>query len=160
MIQDNDPLRPHAHEPNPEPPTADPTFTLSLPDGVAIHIGPADLQKLKATTIGDCYIISTGHGSSGPFTFTGVTLLDFLRHYINPPRDWSQVEVISADGFGTRLDIEELTHPDPAGPPLLSYAVNGRSLSRDDGLVRLIVPNEKDDALRQVKWIGQINVRH
>ena len=36
---------------------------------------------------------------------------------------------------------------------------DGQPLTRDAGLVRLIVPSETDDALRQVKWISHIEVR-
>jgi hypothetical protein len=36
---------------------------------------------------------------------------------------------------------------------------DGQKLTRRQGLVRLIVPREKDDALRQVKWVGRIVIR-
>lgn len=68
------------------------------------------------------------------------------------------MEVVSADGFGNRVYRKELAQPDPAGPILLAYGVNGRSLTREEGLVRLIVPGERDDALRQVKWVGEVRV--
>ncbi len=41
-------------------------------------------------------------------------------------------------------------------PSLLAYIKDGVSLTRAQGLVRLIVPSETDDALRQVKWVGRI----
>lgn len=153
---DHDPLQPHAHEPNPEPPTAVPEFTLILPDGRSRTLSVADLQALPATSVPDCYIVSTGHGTSGPFTFRGVTLRRLVEAYVDGP--WSEVEVVSADGFGNRVYREELEEPDPAGPILLAYAVDGRSLTREEGLVRLIVPSERDDALRQVKWVGEVKV--
>jgi hypothetical protein len=153
----HDPLQPHSHDPNPEPPSADPTFILNLPDGQSIPITLSQLQYLPATTVPDCYIVSTGHGISGPFTFTGVQLLVLAQHYIQT--GWSQAEIISADGFGNRVMAEELHYPPPAGPILLAYALDGALLTREQGLVRLIVPDEKDDALRQVKWVGQINIR-
>jgi hypothetical protein len=31
-------------------------------------------------------------------------------------------------------------------------------MTRKQGLVRLVVPTETDDALRQVKWIAEIRV--
>jgi hypothetical protein len=34
--------------------------------------------------------------------------------------------------------------------------LNGQPLTRAQGLIRLIVPAETDDALRQVKWVTQI----
>lgn len=115
-----------------------------------------DLRALPTTDVPGCYIVSTGHGTSGPFTFSGVRLLELVSHYVTEP--WSQVEVISADGFGNRVYREELEKADPAGPILLAHTVDGEPMTRDQGLVRLIVPSEKDDALRQVKWVGQINV--
>ena len=83
-------------------------------------------------------------------------MLDLVRRMVEAP--WSEVEVISADGFGNRVVKEELLEPDPAGPILLAYAIDGRTMSREEGLVRLVVPSERDDALRQVKWVGRIRV--
>lgn len=154
-----DPLQPHRHEPNPEPPSLDPAFILAQPDGAEIVVSVADLQRLPRTTVVNCYIVSTGHGTTGPFTFSGATLLDLVRRYLPPGAAWSQVEVISADGFGNRVLAEELLQPDPAGPILLSYMLDGQLLTRQEGLVRLIVPSEKDDALRQVKWVGRVNIK-
>jgi hypothetical protein len=155
----HDPLRPHAHDPNPTPPSTDPAFVFVAPDGTETTVTVQDLKWLPQTSIPECYIVSTGHGTSGPFTFSGVQLLDLIRSRLSPGTRWSQVEVISADGFGNRVMIEELLKPDPAGPALVSYMIDGRLLTREQGLVRLIVPSEKDDALRQVKWIGRIVVR-
>lgn len=158
MSHTHDPLRPHAHDPNPEPPSANPTFIFTDPVGSETMITVADLQQLPQTTVPNCYIVSTGHGTSGPFLFTGVRLLDLVQHYLSLEQSWSEVEVISADGFGNRVLAQELYQPDPAGPILLSYRLNGQPLSREQGLVRMIAPVEKDDALRQVKWVGRINV--
>ncbi|MCB0173927.1 MAG: molybdopterin-dependent oxidoreductase [Anaerolineae bacterium] len=155
----HDPLQPHAHDPNPEPPSPDPSFVFIKPNEEDARITVADLQRLPLTSIPNCYIVSTGHGTSGPFTFGGVTLLDFIQSQIPPTAQWSQVEVISADGFGNRVSIEELLEPDPAGPTLLSYVMDGQAMTRQQGLIRMIVPSEKDDALRQVKWVGKIVVK-
>jgi hypothetical protein len=157
MDPDEDPLRPHSHDPNPEPPLGDGAFRLSLPDGREVAITPAELRALPRSAVANCFIVSTGHGTSGPFTFSGVRLLDLVVAF--HPAGWSQAEVISADGFGNRVTAGELLAPHPAGPILLADEVDGRPLSRAQGLVRLIVPSESDDALRQVKWIGRINVR-
>lgn len=154
----HDPLQPHSHDPNPEPPSADPSFDFIDPMGQRKRIAVSDLERLPQTHVARCYIVSTGHGSSGPFTFSGVRLLDFIESRLGSRAIWSQVEVISADGFGNRVWREELLHPDPAGPILLSLELEGQPLSRAQGLVRLIVPSEKDDALRQVKWVGTIRV--
>jgi hypothetical protein len=155
--RDHDPLRPHVHDPNPDPPPGGPEFVLAHPDGTAREIQPEDLRALPATTVPGCYIVSTGHGTSGPFAFTGVRLLDLVESELGD-LPWSQVELISADGFGNRVMATELYHPDPAGPVLLAYSIDGAPMTRDDGLVRLIVPSEKDDALRQVKWVARVNV--
>jgi len=156
---DRDPLRPHAHEPNPEPPSDDPSFVFVAPDGTERRVTAAELARLPRTSVPNCYIVSTGHGTSGPFTFSGVQLLDLIRHYLPAGMSWSQVEVISADGFGNRVLAEELWTPDPAGPVLLSDMIDGQPMARRQGLVRMIAPIERDDALRQVKWVGRVVVR-
>jgi hypothetical protein len=152
----SDPLRPHSHEPNFEPPTEAPDIVLVLPGGEEKVLRLEDLQSLPLVTVRDCYIVSTGHGTSGPFAFGGARLLDLIERYATPP--WNEVEIISADGFGNRISRAELLVPDPAGPVVLSYLIDGAPMTRRQGLVRLIVPNEKDDALRQVKWVARINV--
>lgn len=158
-MSEPDPLQPHSHDPNPEPPTADPTITLITLDERPIAVTVAMLQAAyTAVTLTNCYIVSTGHGTTGPFAFTGVRLLDVVQQYAQG-QPWTQVEVVSADGFGNRVRAEELYTPDPAGPILLAYALDGEPLTRAQGLVRLIVPHEKDDALRQVKWVDVVKIR-
>jgi hypothetical protein len=154
----HDPLRPHAHDPNPEPPSADPSFVFIHPAGQLEQITVGDLEQLPQSRVANCYIVSTGHGTSGPFTFTGARLLDLIKSRLDDGVSWSQVEVISVDGFGNRVRREELEQPDPAGPILLSTVMDGHKMTRSQGLVRLIVPSEKDDALRQVKWVGSVRV--
>lgn len=146
----DDPLHPYSHDPNPHPPSDDPTIQLLLADS-ACAISLPHLQQLPATTIPNCTIISTGHGTSGPFTFTGVTLHDFAQVHI--PGPWSHLEIVSGDGFGCRVWANE------AKETLLAWGIDGRDLSRREGCVRLIVPLERDDALRQVKWVSEIRVR-
>ncbi|MBX3058477.1 MAG: molybdopterin-dependent oxidoreductase [Anaerolineae bacterium] len=147
----DDPLHPHSHDPNPEPPSDDPTLLLVLTDGRSHPIPFPTLQQLPETTMPRCFIISTGHGTSGPFAFTGVTLHDFAQVYITG--EWAHVEVISGDGFGCRVWANE------AKETLLAWGIDGRTLTRREGCVRLIVPSERDDALRQVKWVSEIRVR-
>ena len=155
----DDPLRPHSHEPNPEPPTAVPTITLITPDERQILLTVAMLRgDFTTVTLPNCYIVSTGHGTSGPFAFTGVRLLDVVLRYAGDD-DWSQVEVVSADGFGNRVMAAELYEPDLAGAIVLAYAQDAEPLTRGQGLVRMIVPSEKDDALRQVKWVEVVRIR-
>lgn len=155
MAHPHDPLRPHSHDPNPAPPSANPDFLLVLPDGNRCVISPDDLRSLPQTTIPNCFIASTGHPATGPFAFTGVKLAHFVGHHW--PGDWRQVEVISEDGFGTRLSAEEIRAA-TLRPILLACAIDSQPLSRAAGLVRLIVPSETSDALKQVKWIGEVKI--
>ncbi len=154
--QQHDPLQPHAHDPNPHPPTPDPSFIFSAPDGNEQRVTVETLRDLPLISVSNCYIVSTGHGTSGPFTFGGVDLLHLVCQLVEG--SWNEVEVISADGFGNRVFKEELLNPSPAGPIILGTHLDGQPLTRADGLVRLIVPSERDDALRQVKWVSRINV--
>lgn len=151
----NDPLAPHAHEPNPLPPSPDAELILHLPDGATRRISPVELRSLNSVTVPHCYIVSTGHGTSGPFSFTGVRLRDLVELHWSGA--WTQVEVVSGDGFGTRASRAELTAP-TTRPVLLAHSRDGQPLTRADGLVRLIVPGEIDDALRQVKWVADVRI--
>ena len=155
-VHHHDPLRPHSHEPNPAPPSADPTFDLVQADGRVEQISVAQLQNLPITTITDCTIVSTGHGTSGPFTFSGVTLVDFLQAFVKT--SWTQVEIISADGFGNRVMADEISQSKSAIQILFAFMIDGKLMTRNQGLVRMIVPSEVDDALRQVKWIGKVKI--
>lgn len=146
----------HPHEPNPAPPSPLTAFVVQLPDGQRLSQDVSDLHQLATTTVTDCYIVSTGHGTSGPFTFTGVRLQTFLAHILADAPAWQQVDIISSDGFGTRLSAADLVHEQTDRPALLAHTLNGQPLTRAQGLVRLIVPAETDDALRQVKWVAQI----
>lgn len=148
-------LHPHVHEPNPAPPVADPTVKLARPDGTRAAITVADLAALPQQDASNCTIVSTGHGTSGPFHFVGVTLPDLFAAYA--VGDWTHADVISADNFGTRVYHHE-TAATAARPILLALACDGKPLTREQGLVRLIVPHEDDDALRQVKWVARIEI--
>lgn len=154
-----DPLRPHVHEPNPTPPNQDSAFDLILPDSSRLRSAASMLHTLTRSYVPGCYIVSTGHGTSGPFVFEGFALLDYLKSQLNSLDSLSNVEVVSADGFGARITMDELNNPTEAGLILLADTVNGRPITRNEGLVRLIVPGEKDDALRQVKWIAHITAK-
>lgn len=153
----HDPLQPQAHDPNPEPPSSDPTIILTMPNGRERSISVADLKLLPSVSVHDCYIVSTGHGTSGPFTFTGISIEQFSISFI--PEQWTQLEVVSADNFGNRIWRHEVELSEQKKPILLAYEIDGRPLSRKEGLVRLIVPSETDDALRQVKWVHRIQAR-
>lgn len=154
-------LHGHAHEPNLAPPPGDGSFVVavSLPgSGLAEQVWQiADLRRLPYTQLDDCYIVSTGHGTSGPFRFGGARLEDLLTAAGGADLRWRHVDLVSADGFGTRLtpgDLAASAHR----PPLLAYELDGAPLTRSRGLVRLIMPTETDDALRQVKWLARIEI--
>lgn len=144
---------PHSHDPNPTPPSADPAMILSSPGGER-RLTPEDLNVMPRQFVSNCYIVSTGHGTSGPFTFSGVALNDLITRYDG---GWRMADIISADGFRTRVTREELQQPADR-PILLATTIDSRPLSREEGLVRLIVPGETDDALRQVKWVSEIRL--
>jgi hypothetical protein len=151
-MNEHDWFPPHSHDPNLTPPSADPTFVLIAGDSEA-RLTPEDLNAMPQQTVANCYIVSTGHGTSGPFTFGGVVLSELLNRY---DAGWKAVDVISADGFRARITCDE-AHA-PARSILLALTIDGRPMRREEGLVRLIVPGETDDALRQVKWVSQIRL--
>jgi DMSO/TMAO reductase YedYZ molybdopterin-dependent catalytic subunit len=151
-------LHGHAHEPNPAPPSDATAFTLSAPAGASYALDIEDLYALPATDVPECYIVSTGHGTSGPFTFTGVRLADLIDHVMGHDVHWHYADVVSADGFGTRVYGPEV-YSDTLRPIVLAHTLDGAPLTRAQGLVRLIVPSEVDDALRQVKWVAEIRIR-
>lgn len=150
----------HPHEPNPAPTTDDPTLHLVSSQTVGQRILLEQLQSLPYTQALDCYIISTGHGTSGPFQFGGVRLITLLEHFLSSDELWTYVDVHSADGFGARLTRDELMNEEPLRASLLAYQLDGQQLTRARGLVRLIVPSEVGDALRQVKWVEKIHVMY
>ncbi len=145
-------LHGHPHEPNLTPPDGDGSFAVTA-EGSQTTVTVDQLRTLPFTEIADCFIISTGHGVSGPFVFGGVLLADFLAHLLPVDQSWRSIDIVSVDGFGARLTPADLTEP---RPPLLAWQIDRAAMSRKQGLVRLIVPGEVNDALRQVKWIGQI----
>lgn len=147
----------HSHEPNPQPPPGDATIHF-VADNQAQPLTVAFLGTLPHIEVADCFIVSTGHGRSGPFTFGGVTLRDLLAKLLPAGFLWRHVDVVSGDGFGTRLTPEEVLAAPDNRPALLADTLDGAPLTRTAGLVRLIVPGEIDDALKQVKWIARIEV--
>ncbi len=73
------------------------------------------------------------------------------------PPNWQYIDLVSVDGFGTRLTPADLAS-EGKRPILLAYTKDSVPLTRAQGLVRLIVPSETDDALRQVKWLATITI--
>lgn len=149
---------PHRHDPNYDTPPGDGAFEVVLPTGEIQAVNLLDLQRLPVFTLDNCYIVSTGHGTSGPFRFTGARLIDLVRSLGVDTSSVGRLEIISADGFGNVLWPSELEPADPHATPLLAYCRDEQPLTRADGLVRLIVPTETTDALRQVKWVATIKL--
>ncbi len=155
-IMSADPLRPHSHDNNIQPPSADTHIVLTTP-AVTRTLTVADLQTLPQTNI--TYSYTTDHGPHGPYHLQGVSLRDLLAAYGECDRcDVSHFEIISADGFGNRIEAAELDPAAPHDPVLLCLSADGRPLTLANGLVRLVVPSETDNALRQIKWVRQINL--
>lgn len=147
----------HPHDPNPIPPSGDPAFALVF-DGRSRTINLPTLHSLPQTEIYGCTIVSTGHGTSGPFCFGGVLLRDLLEWAEIPISEDDVINLRSADGFGALLFLADLTAAPAERGPLLATRIDGAPLSRAQGLVRLIVPGEVDDALLQVKWLSIVTV--
>lgn len=147
----------HSHDPNPDPPAGNAAITVSGADATEVTLTPAQLQALPAVAARDCHITSTGHGQSGPFEFRGPALLELAR--LCGIRDWTRVRVAAGDGFGTLLKRPELEAAAANEPALLALERDGEPLTRPQGFVRLIVPYEKETALKQVKWVRTITFR-
>ena len=145
---------PHAHDSNPTPPDDDASFEIVLSD-FRRRVTVEALRALPDHTLRGAVIASTGHPSSGPFDLSGVTLKTLIAAYA--PGDWVAALVVSGDGFGTRVLADEWLG-ERERPILLAHTVDGRPLTRAAGLVRLIVPSEMDEALRQIKWVAEIRL--
>lgn len=159
-MHEHDPLNPHSHDPNPEPPTLDPEILLSHHDSEEL-LTVNYLINLPQVTLTNCYIVSTGHGISGPFAFRGPTLSALIMDKVDGKIGGIEsIEVVSADGFGTRVYPSELFSAESSVSDVIVLAIvmDGKSMTREQGLVRLIVPSETEDALRQVKWVGEIRI--
>lgn len=151
----DDPLRPHSHDNNIIIPGDDESVTLALPDGRERTFSAEDLASFPQHEIN--YSYTTDHGPHGPYRLGGVALADLVSAEMPPDTPFNSVEVISADGFGNRVDADELSAE--GDPILLCITCDSADLSRQLGLVRLVVPSETDNALRQIKWVKQIRIR-
>ena len=152
-MNNHDPLQPHSHDNNEVPPNDDPTITVVVPDGATHLLDVAALQLLPQTTY--TYEYHTDHGVHGPYALVGVALRDLVDAVYSA--EWQQAEIISADGFGNRVSAEEV-YATKGNPILLCYQSDETLLTRQHGLIRLVVPSETDNALRQVKWVATIRL--
>lgn len=154
MLND-DWIPPHSHDSNPTPPNDDPALMLHTGSGI-VRLTPDELAHFPQFILPHCYIVSTGHGTTGPFTFQGVRVIDLATRYAKSR--WVYIDILSGDGFGTRL-LREALEAMGDRPAILALMINGRPLKREEGLVRLIVPDEKENALQQVKWVSEIHLQ-
>ena len=148
---------PHSHRPAPHPPDEDASLRIEGPGIGVVCLDVKTLNALPALEQADCYIVSTGHGTSGPFSFSGPSLATVANHCEIQPFNF--VEVSSGDGFFTVLKRQEVLESRLGQTAMLALAKDGQPLSRAQGLVRLIVPTERNDALKQVKWISKIQFK-
>ncbi len=148
----SDPLQPHSHDNNVVIPGEDPTLDLFHGDGRLGSYTLADLAALPQQSL--TYRYTTDHGPHGPYELSGVALGELISAEL--ATTLSEIEVISADGFGNRIYANELR--DSSGPILLCTHSDGAPLSRQHGLIRLVVPSETDNALRQIKWVKTIRL--
>ncbi len=148
---------PHSHEPNAHPPSDDAKLQVTGPGLAPLVLAVEALMDLPAMEQADCYIVSTGHGTSGPFRFAGPALSAVAAHC--GIADFQSARVTSGDGFYTILTAPEIAESRPGHTVMLALMKDGQALTRAQGLVRLVVPTEKDNALKQIKWISHIDFR-
>lgn len=153
MAHSNTP--PRSHEPHPFPPSGNADLRVTGPDLKPLVFAVADLRRLPAIAQTDCFIVSTGHGASGPFRFEGPTLATLAFHC--GITDFAGVRVAGGDGFFTLLTAPETTEARTGSTAMLALTRDGMALTREQGLVRLVVPTEKRDALKQIKWVSHID---
>lgn len=154
-MTNHDPLQPHSHDNNEAPPDENLDLLLIEPNGRK-HPIPAGTLPTYPQSIIPHYEYTTDHGKHGPYKLSGVALLDLINHHITAA--WAEVEILSADGFGNRVFKAELEANTAEEPILLCTATNDRPLTRAEGAIRLVVPSETDNALRQIKWVQTIRL--
>lgn len=155
----NDPFQPHSHDNNPLPPDDDTTIQVILFGAPPLQITLSQLKNEFPQAIIPAYQYTTDHGVHGPYRLRGVALGSLIARFIDANQSWHEAEVVSADGFGNRVYAEEADPNLPGDPILLCYASNDTDLPRAHGLVRLVVPSEIDNALRQIKWVREIRIK-
>lgn len=152
----SDPWAPTEHHNNTLSPAGDASITFSLPDGRQSIWTVDDLRKLPHTVL-PAYYFSTDHGRHGPYRLEGVALRAAIAAAW--PEGWVELLVEGADGYGNRVRRGEVEDSAESAPILLCFASNGQPLTRAQGLVRLVVPGETDNALRQIKWVRRLLLR-
>ncbi len=148
---------PRSHIPHSHPPSENPSLRITSAGMGPICLGINALSALPTLEQSDCYIVSTGHGTSGPFRFAGPTLATLASHC--GIAEYDSVRITSGDRFFTILTAQEIALSQPGSAAMLALYLDGQPLTREQGLVRLIVPTEKRDALKQIKWVSRIEFK-
>lgn len=148
----HDPLQPHRHDNNLVIPGENTSIGLFINEEQTATLTLDSLATYPQRAL--TYSYTTDHGPHGPYVLRGVALSGVISAEILPRI--TEIEVISADGFGNRIYANELH--DSERPILLCTHSNGQPLSRQHGLIRLVVPSETDNALRQIKWVATIRL--
>lgn len=152
----DDPWEPTQHHNNTLAPTGDDGIKICLPDGRQVTWGLDDLRRLPLTVL-PAHYFSTDHGRHGPYRLEGAALRDVVAAlWVG---EWSEVLIESADGYGNRVRCAEVGDSAEFAPILLCYASNGQTLTSAQGYMRLVVPSETDNALRQIKWVRRLTLR-
>lgn len=107
-----------------------------------------DLNKLASSTVYTCLVrYEDKAGACG--TFEGVKIKDVLG-ICNANRDYERIVFVGADGYDTSLDISEMNDD-----WLIAFAVNGRSLKKDEGYpARAVIGGRYD--YKWVRWLKKI----
>ncbi len=153
----SDPLNAHSHDNNTILPDYDCIISLLLPDQTRVLINLERLATSYPQSVIANYRYTTDHGPHGPYRLGGVALSDLIRVECPKHLLWSQAEVVSADGYGNRILAHELNET-AADPILLCTHSNDQPVTLKQGLIRLVVPSETDNALRQIKWVQTIRL--
>lgn len=152
LAMSDDPLQPHSHDNNLVIPGEHTYIDLYHAEQ---HLHRLTIDALAAYPQSSLtYSYTTDHGPHGPYVLSGVALIDVVPAGFTATL--REIEVISADGFGNRIFAEELG--DKIRPILLATHSDRAALSRQNGLVRLVVPSETDNALRQIKWVQTLRL--
>lgn len=141
---------PKKHHNNTTIPETNSEIFLEFADGEST-LSLEELKNKYPQSVIEAYTYVTNHGVYGPYRLEGVSLLDLIPETFS---NWSEVEVISADNFANTLSKAELIAAKE--PAMLYYLSDGKSLDSKHGPIRLVVPSETDNAIRQIKWVKQI----
>lgn len=144
----------HSHNNNTRPPSDNNTDIILSTSLTQRLLTIDNLYRYPQTIINYSYV--TDHGIHGPYQLEGVALYDLITS--NERQATSHIDVISADGYQNQITIDEVTAT-MDNPIMLCLTTDGQPLSIAHGLIRLVVPSEKSDALRQIKWVRQIQLK-